>query len=290
MTEEKPLVSVLLPTYNGLSRGVRQAIESVLEQDYENFELIVIDDGSTDGTFKFVAENGDGRIKTLRNRQNRGIAHALNKGLKSAGGKYIARIDDDDYYCRSNKISRQVGFLERNGEYVGVGCFVYDDDGNRLKETTWPVNDEEIRRRFPRSPICHATMMFRREVLERAKKLYEPYARCEDLELKMFLATKGKLFNIPEYLYVRRRIHKPCRGHRKSTFVNTLRIMLKYRNQLGFRTVDFLCEIPFYVIASLFERLVPTGFKPSFKKVIVRLLRNFQRLHMLSTLNPLPSH
>lgn len=269
--KRKPLVSVLLPTYNGLSRSIRQAVESVLQQDYENFELIIIDDGSTDETHRYIAENEDYRIRILRNRENLGIAYSLNKGLEIARGKYIARIDDDDYYCRSDKIARQVNFLEGNKEYVSVGCFVYDDFGNELKETTWPVDDENIRRKFPKSPICHAAMMFRKDVLEKANKFYESYPRCEDLELKMFLATKGKLFNIPEYLYVRRRIHEPHRTHGKSTFINVIRIMQKYRKHLGFRTLDFFHEYSYYIMACLSKRLAPNEFKPRFKRFITPL-------------------
>ena len=122
LTVKRPLVSVLLPTHNGKSRNIRRAIESVLKQSYKKLELIIIDDGSTDGTEKLITEiaSEDDRIKTLSNKENQGIAYSLNKGLKRAKGKYIARIDDDDYYYDEDKTRKQVDFLEKNEEYVAV--------------------------------------------------------------------------------------------------------------------------------------------------------------------------
>ena len=116
-----PLVSILMPTFNR-ARLIGKSIESVIAQSYDSWELLVIDDGSTDGTRDIIKEyaNKDERIKCLfipRTEFN-GISKYLNLGIEKANGKYIARIDDDDFWCNNDKLSQQVNFLENNPEYV----------------------------------------------------------------------------------------------------------------------------------------------------------------------------
>ncbi|MGH7100235.1 MAG: glycosyltransferase family 2 protein, partial [Stellaceae bacterium] len=102
-------VSVLMPAFNA-SRFIRQSIASVLGQTFEDFELLVIDDGSTDDTVAMVEQMRDPRLRLLPNPRNLGIVASLNRGIAAARGRYVARFDSDDI-CRPNRFARQVEFL-----------------------------------------------------------------------------------------------------------------------------------------------------------------------------------
>jgi len=113
------LITVILPTYNAGTRGggiyLREAIESVLKQTYEKFELIIVNDGSTDNTENIVSNYSDHRIKYIYQR-NAGQAEARNTGLKHAKGNYICFLDDDDYY--ESKLEKQLYYLIENNHDV----------------------------------------------------------------------------------------------------------------------------------------------------------------------------
>ena len=121
---DKPRVSVILPAYNG-ERFIGRSIKSVLSQRLESFELIVIDDGSSDDTNSIIREfvGRDSRVRHLSNKENLGIQKTLNIGIRESRGEYIARIDDDDEWSDNDKLSRQVDFLDGNKDYVLVGTF-----------------------------------------------------------------------------------------------------------------------------------------------------------------------
>lgn len=108
----KGLVSVVCPIYNG-EHFIKKTIDSVLKQTYPFFELIIIDDCSTDDTVKIIKKINDDRIKLIVNDTNSGAAFSRNKGIKSASGKYIAFLDGDDVW-HSNKLEKQITFMEEN--------------------------------------------------------------------------------------------------------------------------------------------------------------------------------
>ena len=103
-----PMISVILPAYNG-EKTIKQSIESILMQDYKNFELIIINDGSTDKTASILKEISDNRIKIIT-QKNSGLPEALNSGIRLASGKYIARQDQDDF-SHASRFSKQIQLL-----------------------------------------------------------------------------------------------------------------------------------------------------------------------------------
>ena len=109
----KELVSIIMPTYN-CGRFIKEAIDSVLSQSYTNWELIIVDDCSTDDTKAFVSTYTDKRIRYMRNEQNMGAALTRNRALKEANGKYIAFLDSDDTWS-PEKLEKQIAFMETNG-------------------------------------------------------------------------------------------------------------------------------------------------------------------------------
>ncbi len=199
----KPTVSVLLPTHNGV-RWVRFSILSVLNQTYENFELIVIDDGSTDGTAQVVTSLADPRVRYVKNDTNLGIQRTLNRGLSEAGGKYIARIDDDDFWIDREKLEKQVTFLENNPDYVllGTSVVVSDEEGKEKFRFQPPQDDGAIRRALlSRNCFTHSSVLFKSETV-RSFGGYgegEEVRHLEDYDLWLKLGTVGKLANLPDY-------------------------------------------------------------------------------------------
>jgi len=200
-----PEVSIILPTYNGVIR-IEKAISSILAQSFSNFELIVIDDGSNDGTDQIIKKlsNEDKRIVYLRNEINLGIQKSLNRGLKEAKGKYIARIDDDDEWLDKDKLKKQVEFLEANPDYVlvGTGAVVVDENGKELLRYLLPETDSELRKKIlSKNCFVHSSVVFRKDTVLVLGGYDESQAvrHVEDYDLWLKLGTKGKFANLPIY-------------------------------------------------------------------------------------------
>src|SRR3989344_1436560 len=146
-----PQISIVMPTYNR-AHLVGRAIESVISQTFQDWELIVIDDASTDGTLEMLHgwRNKDPRIVVIHNAVNQypDISKTLNQGLAVARGKYIARVDDDDYWIAPEKLEKQIAFLETHTDHVlvGTGVIVVDDAGNERYRYLKREDDAAIRR------------------------------------------------------------------------------------------------------------------------------------------------
>ena len=120
MIEKQPRVTVLMPAFNA-GKYIAEAIQSVLDQDFTDFELLIVEDGSTDNTKDIINQFHDPRIRSISQPKQLGVACSLNKGLSAAAGYYIARFDADDI-CFPQRLSRQVNFLDQNDEYILVGA------------------------------------------------------------------------------------------------------------------------------------------------------------------------
>lgn len=131
---DTPLISIILPSYNG-SRFIREAIESVLAQDYQDIELIVVNDASTDRTREIVLEYAakDPRVRLLDNTTNSKLVFSLNRGISEAKGEFIARIDDDDIWTDPSKLTQQVLALQSHPEIGVVGTLGYIIDENSIR-------------------------------------------------------------------------------------------------------------------------------------------------------------
>jgi glycosyltransferase involved in cell wall biosynthesis len=201
---DNPLVSVLMPAYNA-RRYLAEAIESVLGQTWRDFELLVIDDGSTDDTAAIAKryEARDPRIRVMT-RSNGGIGAALNAGLEAARGELIARMDSDDV-CLPERFARQVEFLRQMPDCVLVGSRVMliDSEGASLFEMEdVPTGHEEIEALLlqARWSIVHPAVMMRREVVRQIGGYDNDVVPVEDHDLFLRLAEVGRLANLPEVL------------------------------------------------------------------------------------------
>jgi glycosyltransferase involved in cell wall biosynthesis len=205
----KPTVSVLMAVYN-TQRYVAQAIESILKQTFTDFELILIDDGSTDRSLQILQHYAaqDARIR-LTSRENRGIPKTRNEMLAQAEGEFIAILDSDDV-ALPDRLARQVEFLQQRPEVVWVGgAFeLIDDRGHLLIRIALPESNQQIRSLLADGQISflHPTAMLRRAAAVAVGGYDEELPLAEDLDLWLRLSEVGELANLAETV-VQYRLH-----------------------------------------------------------------------------------
>lgn len=201
---EEPIISVILPVYNA-DKYLQSAIDSILNQTYTNFELFLMDDGSTDGSANIIAGNAsnDSRIKSIKNSENKGLIYTLNKGLNLVNGKYIARMDADDK-AHPERFREQVDYMELHPDIDLLGTN-YSIIGNRTGESDLPLNSEEISLfLYFKNVIAHPTVMMRTTVIKEHQIKYNPKAiHMEDwalwLELKKYCKIANHKSSLLEY-------------------------------------------------------------------------------------------
>jgi glycosyltransferase involved in cell wall biosynthesis len=203
-----PIVSVVMPTYNG-EKFLRPAIESILEQTFTDFELIVIDDASTDTTPRILAEFRDDRLLLFRNDCNLGIAGATNKGLAVARGEYLALQDHDDVSL-PHRFQTQVAFLTAHPDValVGSNCILIDGEGARVGIQVQPEDDLVLRwELLVRNPLHNTSIMARLSAIrETGGYSADPsFHFAEDYDFISRLAMRHRVANIKEPLVLWRR-------------------------------------------------------------------------------------
>jgi len=195
-----------MPVYNG-EQYLAEAIESVLRQSYTDFELILVDDGSTDSTADIIASQRDDRIVAIDNAKNLGLSASLNIGFRRAQGALIARLDSDDL-AQPHRIARQVAFMDAQPSIGMVGSWFtqIDDKGTPVATVRPPADPTEVRWRLLfHSPIPPSTAMLRREGLETPLVHDESLSYAMDYELWCRIARTCRVTTIEEALVQRRR-------------------------------------------------------------------------------------
>ncbi len=202
-----PKVTFLIPVYNR-EQYIVAAIESILAQSFTDFELLLLDDGSTDGSVTVMKSYTDPRVRVVCNGENLGIPKTRNRGLALAQGEYFAMLDSDDV-ALPDRLAKQVAFLDRHPDYALVGSWVVamDAEGRPLKKIKKvPTTPEQIHARLLfRCCVLQSTIMMRTAVVQRYG-YRERYVVCQDVDLFVRLAKHHLLGNLPEPL-VRRRVH-----------------------------------------------------------------------------------
>lgn len=202
-----PKVSVVMPAYNA-EKYINQAMDSILNQTYKDFEFIIINDGSTDRTREIILEYDDPRIILVENEKNSGIVVTLNRGLEKACGEYIARMDADDI-SMYNRIEKQVEFLESHSDIAMVGTGICTFGENiTSQEHIFTCDSEQLKAELLfHSCIAHPTVMIRRSVLvEKMLHYDEQFVGREDFALWWEIAKVSKIANLSEIL-LNYRIH-----------------------------------------------------------------------------------
>ena len=207
-----PLISVILPVRD-LRRYIAQAVDSILGQTLGDFELLAVDDGSTDGTSEILAQYAkqDPRVRVLAGPAN-GIARAMNMAVGASRGRLIARMDGDDI-SMPTRFEKQVRFLNENPQYVLVGahCTLIDPEGRPICEKPgMPDSHEQIDALLleMKWPLVHPAVMIRADAIAKIGGYDEHYRTVEDHDLFLRLAEVGRLANLSEVLLLYRQHFK----------------------------------------------------------------------------------
>ncbi|MBI4050174.1 MAG: glycosyltransferase [Candidatus Doudnabacteria bacterium] len=200
-----PRISVLLSVYNG-EKYLREAAESILRQTFADFELIIIDDGSTDQTPQILDQILDPRIIRLKNDLNLGLSYSLNKALAVARGELIARMDADDVSL-PRRLAMQFRYLAGHPEIgvLGTAMQQTDSKGRVIVALNQPREHETIVwKMFFETAISHPTVMMRRDIIRQAGGYNPEFLHVEDTELWSRLMLMTRFANLVDILYLRR--------------------------------------------------------------------------------------
>ena len=194
------ILSVVMAAYNA-DKYIREAIDSVLNQTYTDFEFIIINDGSTDSTLSILHSYSDERIKII-DQANVGLSKSLNKGISIANGEYIARMDADDR-CHIDRFKKQLDYLFSNLDVVllGSNSNVMDEEGNFLYTTNVLTKVEDAKTFLKFSPFIHSSVIFKKEIFNKCQGYPEDIIHhFEDLILWEKMFRYGKMANLSEAL------------------------------------------------------------------------------------------
>lgn len=200
--KQNPKVTILMPAYNA-AKHIRSAIESILEQTYKDFEFIIVNDCSTDNTLKIIEEYAkkDRRIKIISNKENLRIARTLNTGMKEAKGKYISRMDADDW-SYPDRLEKQVKFMEANPKVVisSGNMEICNGELKKINTSNFPTSDEDIRKVFLQyNPTVSPAMIWKREVSEEIGG-FSINTMSEDYMFFIDMSSQGEVANLKDIL------------------------------------------------------------------------------------------
>ncbi len=217
---QPPIISVLLPVYNG-DRYISEAIESILTQSFSDFELLIINDGSTDRSRQILERYAtqDDRIRLIH-RENRGLIQTLNEMLALAQGEFLARMDADDISL-SDRFALQVNFLQQHPDYVCVGGAydLIDAKGRTVLHLTMPETNPEIQQAIlsGQTIINHPCALIRRSALQQIGGYDESMQTVEDLDMLLRIGEIGLLANLPNPV-LKYRFHMQSVSAQRSDF------------------------------------------------------------------------
>jgi glycosyltransferase involved in cell wall biosynthesis len=173
MKKDLKLISIVMPVYNAGS-FLRESLDSVLSQTYKDWELICVDDGSTDNSLYILQEYSlvDSRIKVFKNKKNLGVSATTNFAIKKCSGQYLARMDADDVMV-SDRLEKQITFLKRNPKVIVLGgqCELINEKGEKIGQKLFPLTHKEIyQMMYEAMPVQQPTMIVKKKRPIRPKK------------------------------------------------------------------------------------------------------------------------
>ncbi len=243
----QPLVSVAICTYNRAD-FIMNSIQSALNQNYENIEIIIVDDASTDDTEQIIKQIKSPKfpIHYFKNLTNLKIAKSRNETIKHSSGKYIAILDSDDYWIDSNKISKQVQFLETHPDHALVGTYatLVDQHNHIIGEMKNEIISTDIKKQMlVTNQFMHSSILYRTEVLNEYGLFKAGYG-WEDYDLLLKIGRKYEFANIPEKMV----------AYRKHT--GSISNQMSFSKKISFLLI-LLKNFPFYPqrFRSIFRRL-----------------------------------
>ncbi|WP_103030328.1 glycosyltransferase [Salinibacter altiplanensis] len=269
MGSNKIHTTVLMSVYNGLPY-LDQAIESILGQTFSEFEFLIIDDASGDGSREVLKDwaKRDRRIRLIFHDENRGLGYSLNEGVKEARGTWIARMDDDDISF-PDRLERQVAYLDDhpNVDILSGWAIDCDADGKPLRLRQVPVSHGEIVRLIWTIPMIHPAVIFRREAVLEAGSYSKKLRRRQDYDLWFRCAAEGHRFdNLPEPLIYYRFTDNYYDKNDLSTAIEQVKIGWRGCRLVGAGPIAYIG-----VLAPLVRALLPRQLS----KVLQYILQKF---------------
>jgi glycosyltransferase involved in cell wall biosynthesis len=222
-----PKITVLMSVHNGLPY-VDDAVESILRQTFTEFEFVIVDDASNDGTAEYLRGVQDPRVRLLSLSENIGLTAALNRGLRETCGEFVARQDADDW-SDPQRLAKQVAYLQANPRCAVVGsqAQLVDDRGRSLGKKNFPLKHDGIcfAHLFDNC-LAHSAAMFRRSIVAEAGGYDEAWEASQDYELWSRLSVRAKLANLPQRLVTLRvREGSITQTHRRADLIRRVQAM-----------------------------------------------------------------
>lgn len=243
-----PIISVVMPVYNA-EKYLNEAIDSILSQTFTDFEFIIINDGSSDGSEAIILSYDDERIRYIKNNENLQIVKSLNKGITLAKGQYIARMDADDVSL-PERLEKQLAFMGKNANIDACGTWM-GIIGESNHVWSYPEKHEEIKAQLLfNTPMSHPTLLFKKSFFDDflykdvSNKAEDYYLWCESIDSKVFA-------NIPNVLYLYRfHLNQTCNTDRdiQVSVANDVRIKMLKRLGLAPTASDMKVHIDFSLL------------------------------------------
>lgn len=233
-----PVVSVVMAIHKAERKMLENVMECVLNQTFEDFEFLIVDDGNDAGILEIIKEYGrvDPRVRLIGNTGNIGLTRSLIRGVRFARGRYIARQDVDDL-SRPERLELQVNMMESNSDLVLLGSwFVLTANKEDKAEVRNPDHDQVLRKKMRiTNPFCHSSVLFRKEVYEQVGGYDKNYTTTQDLDLWYRMAEKGTL-GVVEKVLVQYGINEGSISRSSKAWVqvwNSIKIRMKYILKAG---------------------------------------------------------
>jgi len=258
---------------------LRESIESILNQTFKDFEFIIVDDGSTDGTKRILSEyrEKDSRIEIIINEKNIGLTKSLNKALKMTKGEYIARHDADDISL-SQRFEKQIEFLQNNPDVKILGTYAHIISQNKklLKKEILPTSDLEIRKLLiKRNSFVHSSIMIKKEIFDRVGLYNEQFKTTQDYELWFRALKISKGANLPLFLVEKRYLPEMVSLRKEKTQLKNTLILQNQAIKKG--VYSRFCYI--YSLRPYVSLKCPLFFKKFLRKHILKSKAIFKEVY-----------
>lgn len=268
----KPLISVVMPAHNA-QKYLGSAIESILNQTFKKFELIIVNDASADKTLQIIKSfaKKDSRIRIINNKKRLDIAGSLNNGIKMARSDIIARMDADDISL-PNRLEIQYKLINNSKKIavVGANIVVMDPQEKDISARSYPANSKDLKACFFKySPFAHPVVMFRKKIFDEVGGYDPEYSPTEDLDLWFRMGIKHEFKSVPQLL-LRYRLSESSSSHSIIRHLEMLvfRIRIKAIVKYGYRPNIF--DITYNLMQFLTLWITPSIYRIK----IYNLLRN----------------
>lgn len=278
--KEQPLISVILPVYNSADY-IKASVESILKQTYPHFELIIINDGSTDQSEVILKSFTDSRIRFV-SQANQGLSKTLNTGISLSHGELIARQDSDDI-SKPERFEEQVRFLNAHQEVMllGTRATIIDGSGKpTTKAHTHPTSSAELKTDLLfNNPFVHSSVMFRKSILQKSGMYISSDQLFEDYHLWSVIAGFGEIANLPqqllEYREVGSGISQTTSNYRLRVFHQSFQNCLPYVEKNEEQSLKNIIAI----YHSCFDLITNDASLGRSSSLLAKLLLNFSRKH-----------